>query len=77
MNVAHSGVGLHVRWQLLSAWVQCKQLLQQPVPRDTLGHENQVRERTTCGCIFFVIWPALIPRLTHTLVIAELLWLQK
>eukprot|EP00731_Ephydatia_muelleri_P020306 Em0013g33a len=41
MSMAHSGAGLRVRWYVLSAWVQCKQLLQQPVPRDTLGHDNQ------------------------------------
>ena len=37
-----TGVPVAVRANLLAVWVQCKQLLQQPIPNKTLGIEDEV-----------------------------------
>jgi len=37
-----AGVPMAVRGGLLSVWVQCKQLLQLPIPTKTFGVEEQV-----------------------------------
>ncbi len=40
MNTA--GVPVSTRGGLLATWVQCKQLLQQPIPAKTYGIEDDV-----------------------------------
>ena len=37
-----AGVGVAVQAALLRVWVQCKQLLQQPIPSKTLGQQLEV-----------------------------------
>ena len=37
-----AGVQVSVRGGLLAVWVQCKQLLQQPIPGKTFGVEDSV-----------------------------------
>ena len=37
-------VGVAVRVALLQVWVQCKQLLQQPIPSKTLGQQLEVSD---------------------------------
>ena len=39
------GLALGVRADLLAVWVQCKQLLQQPIPSKTLGVDREVGTR--------------------------------
>ena len=53
-----AGVLVSVRGGLLAVWVQCKQLLQQPIPEKTFGIEDSVSineisywSSTYCDCI--------------------------